>query len=62
MHYEIEYKGIEECTHKQELKTLYVEGSRNTLLATVKDFRNRGIEITEVCRVNKNSIYTQIKF
>ncbi|MBQ4123577.1 hypothetical protein IJD44_07670 [bacterium] len=62
MVYEIEYKGIDENTHKQELKILLVEGSRNTMLATVKDFKDRGIEITEVCRVNKDSIYTPIKF
>ena len=61
MHYEIEYIGINECTNKEELKTLWVEGSRNTLLVTVKDFRNSGVEITEVCRVNRNCIYTPIK-
>lgn len=61
MHYEIEYQGINECSHEQELKILWVEGSRSTLLATVKDLKNSGIEITEICRVNKNCIYTPIK-
>ena len=62
MYYEIEYKGINECSHQQELKILIVEGYRDTLLATIKDFKNRGIAITEVCRVNKNGIFTPIKF